>query len=149
MLRITHGPGEKWRVETGMNVIDEYISQFDPGIQERLHAMRNTIRLAAPDAGEKISYGMPTFTLHGNLVHFAAMKHHIGFYPGASGVEAFSDKLKDFETSKGAIRLPFDKPLPLELIEEIVLFRAKQNQEAAWAKREKRKASTPNTDDNK
>jgi uncharacterized protein YdhG (YjbR/CyaY superfamily) len=132
-----------------MESIDEYIAQFEPAIQEKLQAIRNTIRRAAPDAGEKISYGMPTFALYGNLVHFAAMKHHIGFYPGASGVEAFADKLKDFETSKGTIRLPFDRPLPLELIEEIVLFRANQNQEAAWAKREKRKANTPNTGNNK
>ncbi|MEL7603279.1 MAG: DUF1801 domain-containing protein [Bacillota bacterium] len=132
-----------------MESIDEYIAQFGPAIQERLQAMRDAIRRAAPDAGEKISYGMPTFALYGNLVHFAAMKHHIGFYPGASGVEAFADKLKDFETSKGTIRLPFDRPLPLELIEEIVLFRVNQNQGAAWAKREKRKANTPNTGNNK
>lgn len=132
-----------------MESIDEYIAQFEPAIQEKLQVMRNTIRRAAPDAGEKISYGMPTFALYGNLVHFAAMKHHIGFYPGASGVEAFADKLKDFETSKGTIRLPFDRPLPLELIEEIVLFRVNQNQGAAWAKREKRKANIPNTGNNK
>ncbi len=128
-----------------MNSIDEYIAQFDPVIAERLQGIRNAIRLAVPDAGEKISYGMPTFTLHGNLVHFAAMKHHIGFYPGASGVEAFADKLKDFDTSKGTIRIPFDRPLPLELIKEIVLFRVNQNREAAWAKREKRKSNTLNT----
>jgi uncharacterized protein YdhG (YjbR/CyaY superfamily) len=77
------------------------------------------------------------------------MKHHIGFYPGASCVGAFEDRLKDFDTSKGTVRLPFDRPLPLKLIEEIVLFRANQNQEAAWAKREKRKPSTSNTDDNR
>ena len=127
-----------------MDTIDEYIGQFEPAVQERLQTMRQVIRKAAPEAKEKISWGMATFSLHGNLVHFAAAKRHIGFYPGASGVEAFADKLKDFETSKGTIRIPFDRPLPLELIEEIVLFRAKQNEEAAQAKLENTKSKSQN-----
>lgn len=110
-----------------MESIDEYIAQFEPAIQERLQAMRDAIRRAAPDAKEKISYGMPTFALHGNLVHFAAMKHHIGFYPGASGVETFRNKLADLGTSKGAIRFPLDQPLPLDLVDEIVRYRVLGN----------------------
>lgn len=125
-----------------MDTIDEYIGQFEPTVQEKLQTLRQVIRKAAPEAQEKISWGMATFSLYGNLVHFAAAKHHIGFYPGASGVEAFADKLKGFETSKGTIRLPLDRSLPLELIEEIVLFRAKQNTEAAQAKLEKNKTKS-------
>ena len=117
-----------------MNSIDKYIAQFEPAIQERLQAMRNAIRCAAPDAGEKISYGMPTFELYGNLVHFAAMKHHIGFYPGASGVEAFMNKLAEYGTSKGAIRFPLDQPLPLDLVDEIVRYRVHENTETARSK---------------
>lgn len=118
----------------GMNSIDEYIAQFEPAIQDRLQAMRNAIRRAAPDAGEKISYGMPTFVLYGNLVHFAAMKHHIGFYPGASGVEAFRNRLAGFGASKGAIRFLWDQPLPLDLVDEIVRYRVHENTEIAISK---------------
>lgn len=107
--------------------IDEYIAQFSPEIQEILQSLRKLIREAAPEAGEKISYQMPTFTLNGNLVHFAAFKNHIGFYPAPSGVEAFQEKLMDYKTSKGAIQFPIDKPLPFDLIREIVTFRVSEN----------------------
>lgn len=110
-----------------ITTIDEYIAQFSPEIQEILQSLRKVIQEAAPDAGEKISYQMPTFTLNGNLVHFAAFKSHIGFYPAPSGVEAFQEKLMGYKTSKGAIQFPIGKPLPLDLIREIVKFRVSES----------------------
>lgn len=110
-----------------ITTIDEYISQFSPEIQEILKSLRKVIRETAPEAGEKISYQMPTFTLNGNLVHFAAFKNHIGFYPAPSGIEAFKDKLAVYKTSKGAIQFPIGKPLPFDLIKEIVAFRVIEN----------------------
>lgn len=107
--------------------IDEYIMQCEPEIQELLNKLRSVIKEAAPEAGEKISWSMPTFTLHGNLVHFMAHKSHIGFYPGDEGVEAFKDRLTEYKTSKGAIQFPINKPVPYDLITEIVKFRAQQN----------------------
>jgi uncharacterized protein YdhG (YjbR/CyaY superfamily) len=107
--------------------IDEYITQFSPDIQERLQLTRAAIKQAVPDAAEKISWAMPTFYLNGNLVHFAAFKTHVGFFPGADGIEAFKEKLKDYSYSKGGVQFPFVKPLPVALIGEIVRFRAAQN----------------------
>lgn len=110
-----------------VNTIDEYIAQFSPEIQEKLQSLRKVIRETAPDAGEKISWAMPTFTLNGNLVHFAAHKNHIGFYPGPIGIEAFKESLTDFKYSKGAVQFPYSKPLPFDLIREIVAFRVSEN----------------------
>ncbi len=107
--------------------IDEYITGFPVEVQAMLEKLRQTIRTAAPDATEKISYRIPTFYLNGNLVHFAAFKHHIGFYPTSSGVSAFQDELSKYKTSKGAIQFPLDKPLPLELVKKIVGFRVTEN----------------------
>jgi uncharacterized protein YdhG (YjbR/CyaY superfamily) len=107
--------------------IDEYIAQYPPELRERLLAVRETIRASAPEASEKISWSMPTFYLNGNLVHFAAFKKHIGFFPGAAGIEAFKDKMKDYSVSTGGVRFPHDRPLPLELITEIVRYRVAQN----------------------
>lgn len=107
--------------------IDEYIESFPTEIQEILNNMRAIIKEAAPSATEKISWQMPTFYLNGNLVHFAAHKNHIGFYPGASGVEAFLSVLGEYKCSKGAIQFPIDKPLPVELICKIVRFRVSEN----------------------
>jgi uncharacterized protein YdhG (YjbR/CyaY superfamily) len=107
--------------------IDEYIAQFPEDMKERLATLREIIRAAAPDATEKISWGMPTFYLKGNLIHFAGHKNHIGVYPGAEGVEAFRDRLGEYSFSKGAIQLPNNKPLPLDLISDIVRYRAQQN----------------------
>ena len=118
--------------------IDDYIAQFPPDIQERLQAIRAVIHDAAPEAVEAISYQMPTFKLHGNLVHFAAYKNHIGFYPAPSGIEAFKDDLAAYQSSKGAIRFPLDKPLPLDLVRLIVLYRVQENT-AASARKGKRK----------
>lgn len=108
------------------STIDEYIALFPNDIQIILENIRRTIREAAPDATEKISWQMPTFWQEENLVHFAAAKNHIGIYPGASGVAAFSDKLSGLKSSKGAIQLPLSKPIPYDLIEEITLFRVKE-----------------------
>ncbi len=107
--------------------IDAYISTFPSNVQDLLNQMRQTIAQAAPQAVEKMSYGMPTFFLRKNLVHFAAAKNHIGFYPAPSGVQAFKDDLAQYKTSKGAIQFPLDKPLPKELIARIVAFRVKEN----------------------
>ena len=107
--------------------IDEYIAQFPADVQGKLIEFRRVIIKAAPDATEKISYGMPTFFLHKNLVHFAAFKNHIGFYPAPSGIEAFKDELTAYKTSKGAIQFPIDKPLPLDLIARITAFRVAEN----------------------
>lgn len=117
--------------------IDEYISTCPPGLQGTLQALRQVIRESAPDAKEKISYQMPTFELHGNLVHFAAFKKHIGFYPAPDGIEEFQEELKEYRTSKGAIQFPLDQPLPYELIGRIVRFRAARNKEKAQSKQKK------------
>jgi uncharacterized protein YdhG (YjbR/CyaY superfamily) len=109
------------------NSIDEYIATFPAEIQKILGELRETIKAAAPEAEEKISYQMPTFALKGNLVHFAAYKNHIGFYPTPSGIEAFKDELSVYEGAKGSIRFPIEKPLPLELIKKIVKFRVAEN----------------------
>lgn len=107
--------------------IDAYIAAFPPSIRARLRKMRTAIRRAAPDAREKISYRIPTFALCGNLVHFAAFEHHIGFYPGASGVKKFARKLGAYEFAKGSVQFPHDRPLPLDLVAEIVRFRLAEN----------------------
>lgn len=114
--------------------IDAFISGFPPETQEILEQLRATIKNAAPDAEEKISYGIPTFSLKGNLVHFAAYKHHIGFYPGASGIEAFKNELTPYKLSKGTVQFPLGQPLPLGLITQMVLFRVKENLKKAESK---------------
>jgi uncharacterized protein YdhG (YjbR/CyaY superfamily) len=107
--------------------IDEYIKDFPPDVQGILEQMRQTIHKAAPLAGETISYQMPAFRLNGILVYFAAFKSHIGFYPTASGIEAFKNELAPYKFSKGAVQFPLDKPLPYDLVTKIVLFRVKEN----------------------
>ncbi|WP_424358984.1 iron chaperone [Methanocella sp. MCL-LM] len=120
------------------NQIDEYISKYPLGIVEKLRKLRIVIKEAAPAAEEKISYQMPTFTLHGNLVHFAAFEKHIGFYPAPSGIEAFKEELAEYKTSKGAIQFPINEPLPYELISRIVKFRAAENIQQAKDKSKKK-----------
>lgn len=117
--------------------IDNYIALFSEEVQEKLKKLRATIKAAAPGAIEKISYQMPTFYLNGNLVHFAAYKNHIGFYPTPSGIEYFKDELFAYKTSKGAIQFPIDQPLPLELVTRIVWFRVVENQQKANVKAQK------------
>jgi len=108
--------------------IDEYIKAFPADVRERLVKMRETIRKAAPKAEEAISYQIPTFKFNGNLVHFAAFKHHIGFYPTSSGTRAFQDELAPYKWAKGSVQFPLDKPIPYALVRRIVKFRLKENQ---------------------
>ena len=117
--------------------IDAYIAGFPKEVRERLESVRAAIRKVAPDAEEKISYQIPTFSLFGNLVHFAAFKKHIGFYPGTAGVEKFKSEFSSYETSKGAVRFPMDKPIPLDIIEKVVKFRVAENLAAQKAKARK------------
>jgi uncharacterized protein YdhG (YjbR/CyaY superfamily) len=107
--------------------IDEYIASFPPDIREILEKIRETIQKTVPDATEAIAYGIPTFRLNGNLVHFAAFKHHIGFFPTSSGIAAFRNELSSYTTSKGTVQFPLDKPIPYELVEAIALYRAAEN----------------------
>ena len=119
--------------------IDEYISGFPKEVQRMLHEIRSVIRSAAPDAEEAIKYQMPTFVLNGNLVHFAAFKKHIGFYPTPSAIEEFKDKLSKYHFSKGAIQFPLDKPIPLSLINKIVKFRVMETRQKLSGKPRKSK----------
>ncbi|PKL67144.1 MAG: hypothetical protein CVV28_06980 [Methanobacteriales archaeon HGW-Methanobacteriales-1] len=107
--------------------IDEYIAEFPEEMQDILEKIRKVIQKAAPEAEEAISYGMPTFKLHGNLVHFAAYKNHIGFYPAPSGIETFKEQISEYKSSKGAVQFPLDEPIPYDLVEKIVIFRVKEN----------------------
>ena len=117
------------RMDMSIKTIDEYVAQFPKDIQVLLEKMRTIISKAAPKAEEAMAYGIPTFKLHGNLVHFGGYKSHIGFYPAPSGIEAFKKELAEYEGSKGTIRFPLDKPLPATLITQVVKFRVKKNLE--------------------
>lgn len=109
-----------------MNAIDKYISGFPEEVREILEQVRNTIRNEVPEATETISYGIPTFQLNGNLVHFAGFKKHIGFYPAPSGIEAFKKELSTYKGAKGSVQFPLNKPIPYELIRRIVKFRVEE-----------------------
>lgn len=122
----------------GINSIDEYIANFPPDIQILLEQMRATIKKAAPDATEKISYQMPTFFLYGNLVHFASLKNHIGFYPTPSAIIAFQKELTKYVSSKGAVQFPLTESLPLDLVTRMVTFRVKENLKKAELKAKKK-----------
>ncbi|WP_298837065.1 iron chaperone [Clostridium sp.] len=119
--------------------IDEYILKFSSETQEILKTLRKVIKECAPDAEEKISYQMPTFVLHGNLVHFAAYKNHIGLYPKPSGTESFKLELSQYKSGKGSIQFPIEKPLPYELIRKIVKFRVAENIKKEEAKLKNKK----------
>jgi uncharacterized protein YdhG (YjbR/CyaY superfamily) len=125
--------------KVGFISVDEYIATFPEEIQKILEELRATIKASAPEAEEKISYQMPTFALKGNLVHFAAWKNHIGFYPTSSGTQAFKHELSIYEGAKGSVKFPIEKPLPLELISKIVKFRVAENLKNAEIKSSKRK----------
>ena len=114
-------------MKTNFNNIDEYIAGFPPDIQKILEQIRTTIKQAAPDAEEAIKYAIPTFTLNGNLVHFAAFKNHIGFYATPTGSEAFKKELSVYKTGKGSVQFPINQPMPLELITKMVKFRVAEN----------------------
>jgi len=120
--------------------IDEHIAKFPKDVQAILEKVRATIRKAAPKAEETINYGIPTFTLEGNLVHFAGFKNHIGFYPTPNGIEKFKKELSVYEGAKGSVKFPLNKLIPYALISKIVKFRVKENLERAEAKGKKKKA---------
>lgn len=104
--------------------VDEYISGFDGDVRLRMEKLRALILDCSPDITEKISWGMPTFVLNGNLVHFAGQKKHLGFYPGADGIDLFAARFEgSYKYAKGSVQLPYDRPLPYDLIREIVMFR--------------------------
>jgi uncharacterized protein YdhG (YjbR/CyaY superfamily) len=107
--------------------IDEYIATFPRNVQDILEELRQTIQNSAPDAKETISYQIPTFKLNGNLVHFAAFKNHIGFYPTSSAISEFKKDLSHYEVSKGTVRFPINEPIPFGLIRKIVKYRVKEN----------------------
>lgn len=109
------------------NNIDEYICGFPDDVQERLQQVRDVIKQVAPEATEAIKYGIPTFVLRGNLVHFAAFQNHIGFYPTPAGIKEFETDLAAYKTGKGSIQFPFDRPLPLELIKRMTEHRVNKN----------------------
>ena len=110
------------------NSIDEYISTFPEGVQKVLQELRETIKAAAPDAGETISYGIPTFTLNGKyLIYFAGWKNHIAIYPIPTGTEAFNKQVSKYVEGKGTLKFPIDKPLPMRLITKIVKLRVAEN----------------------
>jgi uncharacterized protein YdhG (YjbR/CyaY superfamily) len=115
--------------------IDSYIAGFPEDIRNLQTKLRAVIKKAAPEATEKISYSMPTFYQHGNLVHFAAYKNHVGFYPAASGIEAFKAELSAYKWSKGTIQFPLGKPLPVDLITRIVQFRLEENRQKVQKKK--------------
>ncbi len=111
------------------DTIDQYIQSFPQEVQKILKKVRKTIKKAAPEANEAISYSIPTFKLHGNLVHFAAFKNHISFFPTSSGVANFTNELSKYKTSRGTIQFPLDQPIPYDLIAKITKFRVKEASE--------------------
>lgn len=125
--------------------IDQYIALFPKDVRTRLADIRNVIRTAAPGAEEAIKYQMPTFVLNGNLVHFAAFTHHIGFYPAPMGIEKFKRELSQFKGAKGSVQFPLDRPVPLNLIGRIVAYRVRQNLAKAAVKSGARSAARAGT----
>jgi uncharacterized protein YdhG (YjbR/CyaY superfamily) len=126
-------------MDTSITTISQYIQSQPVAFRSMLEDMRRIILHAAPEAKEAIKYGMPTFVLHGNLVHFALCKNHIGFYPSPSGITNFEKELSSYTCSKGSIHFPLDQPVPEKLVKLIVGFRAKENQAKAAAKQSKTK----------
>ena len=120
---------------TAPTTIDQYIAGLTPDIQEIIEKIRTTIKKAAPNAEETIKYQIPTFTLNGNLVHFAAFKSHIGFYPTPTGIEKFKKELSGYQNAKGSVQFPLSKPIPYGLIGKIVRMRVEENLQRAKKKR--------------
>jgi len=123
--------------ENGPRSVDAYIAGFPPEVRDVLKKIRLTVRKAAPDAQEKIAYGMPAFALNGPLVYFAAFQKHIGFFPTPTGIGKFKTELAAYETSKGTVRFPLDKPVPFGLIARIVKYRVRENRARAAAEQRK------------
>ncbi len=113
--------------DPGAAAVDAFIAGYPPAVRRLLEEMRALIRENAPGAAEKIAYGIPTFTLNGNLVHFSGYERHIGFYPGAEGIAAFEPELAGYKRAKGSVQFPIDRPLPRDLIARIVRFRVERN----------------------
>lgn len=113
--------------KTNYKSVDEYISTFPKDIQKTLEQVRQIIKNSAPEAEETINYQIPTFKLNGNLVHFAAFKNHIGFYPAPSGLKAFKKEISNYKSSKGSVQFPINEPIPASLITKIVMYRVKEN----------------------
>jgi uncharacterized protein YdhG (YjbR/CyaY superfamily) len=109
--------------------VDDYFADLPAPVRARMDELRATIRRAAPQAEETISYKMPAFTFHGILVYYAAFKNHIGFYPRVSGLKAFEKDLAGYKTAKGSVQFPLDRPLPLDIITNIVKFRVNENRD--------------------
>ena len=107
--------------------VEEYIESFPDNVRQKLRELRNIIRSILPEAREVFSYGIPTYDIHGHVVHFAGYKNHIGFYPAPSGIDNFTEQLAPYKFSKGTIRFPLDKPLPTELIIAMVKFRKEED----------------------
>ena len=123
-----------------MKTIEEYIETFEPNTKKTLIEIRNFIKSKAPEATEKISYGMPTFYLHGNLIHYAAFKDHYGLFPSATATGTFEKELSPYRTGKGTLSFPIDKPIPWEIIERVLQFRIKENLNKMEKKKQKNKA---------
>ena len=123
-----------------MKTIEEYIETFEPNTKKTLIEIRNFIKSKAPEATEKISYGMPTFYLHGNLIHYAAFKDHYGLFPSPMGTGTFEKELSPYRTGKGTLSFPIDKPIPWEIIERVLQFRIKENLNKMEKKKQKNKA---------
>lgn len=117
---------ERENKKAGAKTVDEYINAHTGEVKKRLIEMRKLVLSCSPDISEKISWGMPTFVLKGNLVHFSAETRHMGFHPTPSAIIAFSDRLKDYKFSKGTVQFPYDKPMPYDLIREMVMFRVNE-----------------------
>lgn len=124
-------------MNTSIKTIDEYLATQTKEVALILEEVRQTIHNVIPEAEETINYGIPTFKYYGNLVHFAGYKNHIGFYPGAAGIEAFADEIKSYNTSKGTIQFKLNEPIPFELIAKITIFRVQQNHDKANTKNKK------------
>ena len=124
-------------MDTSIENVESYIATFPKETQKLLEQIRQTIRSVAPKATEKIGYGIPTFVLNGNLVHYAGYKNHIGFYPGAAGIEKFQEELSVYKGAKGSVQFPLDQPLPLKLVSEITKFRVVQNEQKLTTKGKK------------
>jgi len=107
--------------------VEEYLGSFPPKTKSILNSIRKTIKLAAPQAEELISYNMPSFKLNGMLVYYAAFPKHIGFYPTPSGIDAFKKELSSYQMAKGSVQFPIGEPMPLDLIAKIVAYRVKEN----------------------
>ena len=125
------------QIARGGSSVDAYIAAYPNDVRKRLELIRATVRKVVPEAQEKISYGIPTFTLDGNLIHYAAFKNHIGLYPGSAAIAAFKKDLAGYKTSKGTVQLPSDAAIPCALIERIVRFRIKDRASSRKSKGKK------------